>query len=255
MNTGIILVQHGDFPFEFKEKHEEMFKFIKQMLEGVSQETRKITRESNDPYSIDMQKIKDSIKSCGGLKNFEIGFMEFSSPTIEEAVEKIGNKGVRKIILVNAPGIFMRSSHSLIDIPKIVDKIQSDHPHLKLIYAQPGGFLEEMAEVMVRRIDKALGIPCKECQIETNPVTEDYGVVLVAHGDVPLDYLEKKDMNMAEEHSRNGRIWFEIGLVTRKTTLYYMIPEFLKSISKLKEDTQILKLEISNLHPPIWKMH
>lgn len=200
MNTGIIMVQHGDFPFEFKEKYKEMFTFVKQMLEEISKETRKIARDPNDPYSVDMNKIKDSIKSCGGFKHFEIGFMEFSSPTIEEAVEKIADEGVKKIILVNAPGIFMRSSHSLIDVPKIIDQVQSNHPDLDLIYTQPGGFLEEMADVIVKRIDNALDKPYKECQIEKNPISEEYGVVLVAHGDVPLDYLEKKDMNMAEEH-------------------------------------------------------
>lgn len=185
---------------DLKEKHKEMFKFIKQMLEGISKETRKLPRNTDDPYSMDIQKIKDSIKSCGNFKHFEIGYMEFSNPTIQEAVEKVAGEGIKKIILVNSPGIFMRSSHSLIDVPKIIKEVQQDNPDLELIYAQPGGFLEEMADVIVKRIDHALGKPCHECQIEKNPVLEDYGIILVAHGDVPLDYLEKKDMNMAEEH-------------------------------------------------------
>ena len=200
MNTGIIMVQHGDFPFDFKEKHKEMFTFIKQMLEEISQETRKIPRDPNDPYSVDMQKIKDSFRRCGGFKHLEIGYMEFSSPTIKEAVEKIADEGVKKIVLVNTPGIFMRSSHSLLDIPKIINQVQLSHPDLELIYAPPGEFLEEMADVIVKRIDNTLGKTCKECRIESIPGSEDYGVVLIAHGDVPLDYLEKKDMNMAEEH-------------------------------------------------------
>ena len=200
MNTGIIMVQHGDFPFDFKEKHKEMFIFIKQILEGISQETLKIARDPDDPYSVDMQKIKDSIKKCGGFKHFEIGYMEFSSPTIGEAVDKIANEGIKKIVLVNSPGIFMRSSHSLIDVPKIIEKVQSEHPGLELIYAPPGGVLEEMADVIVKRIDNALDKPCQECQINDTSISEDYGVILIAHGDVPLSYLEKKDMNMAEEH-------------------------------------------------------
>lgn len=200
MNTGIIMVQHGDFPFDFKEKHKEMFTFVKQMLEEISKETRKMARDPDDPYTVDMQKIKDSIQKCGNFKHFEIGYMEFSNPTIEEAVEKVASEGVKKMILVTAPGIFMRSSHSLLDVPKVIEKVQSNYPDLELIYAQPGGFLEEMADVIVKRIDNSLGQQCSECHIENNPVLEDYGVILVAHGDVPLDYLEKRDMNMAEEH-------------------------------------------------------
>lgn len=200
MNTAVIMVQHGDFPFEFKEKHKEMFTFVKQMLEKISQKTRKIARDSDDPYSVDMQKIKDSIQKCGHFKHLEVGYMEFSSPSIAEAVEKIARKGIEEIVLVNSPGIFMRSSHSLIDIPNIIKKIQSNHPDLELIYAPPGGFLEEMADVMVKRIDNILDKPGVECLIDDVPSSKDYGVVLVAHGDVPLDYLEKRDMNMAEEH-------------------------------------------------------
>jgi len=29
---GIIIIQHGDFPLDFKEKHREMFDFIKEMI-------------------------------------------------------------------------------------------------------------------------------------------------------------------------------------------------------------------------------
>ncbi len=200
MDSGIIMVQHGDFPFDFKEKNKEMFNFIKQMLEGISQETRKIKRTPDDPYSVDMQKIKESIKRCGGINSLEIGYMEFSSPTIREAVEKLATEGIKKIALINAPGIFMRSSHSLLDVPSIIEGIQSDYPDLELVYVPPGGFLEEMADVIIKRIDYAIGKPCPDCQIEYKPATKDYGVVLIAHGDVPLSYLEGRNMKMAEEH-------------------------------------------------------
>ncbi len=200
MSTGIIIVQHGDFPFDFKKKNKDMFKFIKQMLGEISQETRQIARNPDDPYSFDMQKIKDSIQQCGDIKHLELGYMEFSSPTIAEAVEKIASKGVKKIILVNSPGIFMRSSHSLLDIPPIIEQIQSTHPDLELVYAPPGGFLDEIADVMVKRINKAINKSCSQCKIINICIPEEYGVVLIAHGDVPLSYLEKMDMNMAEEH-------------------------------------------------------
>jgi len=200
MNTGIIMVQHGDFPFDFKEKNKEMFNFIKQMLEEISQKTRKIARDPEDPYKSDMQMIKNSIRKCGGFKHLEIAYMEFISPTIRQAVDKIASEGIKKIVLVNSPGIFMRSSHTLLDIPPLVDEIQSEHPDLELIYAPPGGFLDEMAEVMVKRIDKALNKSCTECQINEIHLPEEYGVVIIAYGDVPLTYMEKKNMNMAGEH-------------------------------------------------------
>jgi len=199
MSTGIIMVQHGDFPFDFKKKNKDMFKFIKQMLEEISQETRQIARDPDDPYNSDMQRIKDSLQQCGNIKHLEVGYMEFSSPTIAEAVEKIAREGVKRIILVNSPGIFMRSSHSLLDIPPILEQIQSTHPDLELTYAPPGGFLDEIADVMVKRINNALDESISNCQIKSVQIPEEYGVVLIAHGDVPLSYLEEQDMNRAEE--------------------------------------------------------
>jgi hypothetical protein len=58
MNTGIIMVQHGDFPFDFKEKHKEIFMFVKQMLEGISKETRKIVRNPDDPIALIWRRLK-----------------------------------------------------------------------------------------------------------------------------------------------------------------------------------------------------
>ena len=146
------------------------------------------------------RKLKILSRKCGDFKHFEYGLYGVFKPINCRSSRKDSQEGIKKIVLVNSPGIFMRSSHSLIDVPKIIEKVQSEHPGLELIYAPPGGFLEEMADVIVKRVDNALDKPCIECQIKDNSISEDYGVILVAHGDVPLSYLEKKDMNMAEEH-------------------------------------------------------
>jgi len=105
--------------------------------------------------------------------------MEFSSPTIGKAVIKLSNKGIKKIVLVNSPGIFMRSSHSLLDIPPIIENIRSEYSNLEFIYAPPGGFLEEIADVIIKRIDDALGKPCAECQIKDMKIPDEFDVVQI----------------------------------------------------------------------------
>lgn len=201
METGIIMVQHGDFPFEFKENNKDMFDFIKKMLGEISAKTREIHRNAaTDVYTCDMNKIERAVGDLGGFKHLEVGYMEFASPTIEEAVEKLMDHGLNKIMVVNSPGLFMRSSHSLIDVPEILGEVKSKYPDLELTYAPPGGFLEEIADIMVKKIDTALGKPYPECEIRPEMPPGDYGVLIVAHGDVPLDYLDKKNMENAEEH-------------------------------------------------------
>ena len=133
IKKGFVIIQHGDFPQDFKDKHQKMFDFIKKMIEGVSHKTREIERNPDDCYVMDMKKVTDSLKRIGGYRYLEMGNMEFSRPTIEEAGRKLENQGVKKIIFVNTPGIMMRSSHSMMDIPQILRKIRNTHPDLEMI--------------------------------------------------------------------------------------------------------------------------
>lgn len=198
---GIIIIQHGDFPHDFKEKHREMFDFIKEMINEVSHKTREIKREPDDCYLVDMIKIMRCLKRIGGYQHLEMGNVEFSKPTIEEAVQKLEKKGVKKIIFVNAPGIMMRSSHSLIDIPRILREIKKGHPDLEMIYTPPGIDFDEMADVLIKRSDYALGKRVDNKKIPSGTFSEDWGVVLIAHGDVPIDYRQNsKKMDLTEKH-------------------------------------------------------
>lgn len=48
--TGIIIIQHGDFPSDFREKQKKMFDFIEGMLEKLSDEARMLERSPDDCY-------------------------------------------------------------------------------------------------------------------------------------------------------------------------------------------------------------
>jgi hypothetical protein len=69
--TGIIMVQHGDFPFDFIEKQKPMFEFIEGMLEKLSDRTRGLPRKPDDPYSCDMNLLADAVHSAGGYRHFD----------------------------------------------------------------------------------------------------------------------------------------------------------------------------------------
>ncbi len=197
---GIIIVQHGDFPFDFMDKHREIFDFVKGMINKVSQKTRELERDPHDPYRVDMEKIMRCFKRIGGYKHLELGFMEFVTPTIEDAVEKLELQGIKTIVFVTAPGIMMRSSHSLIDIPRILEEIGKEHPDLELVYARPSVDFDKMSDVFVKRIDYALEKRVESKAIPSGTFNKDLGVVLIGHGDVPLEYRQNnKQMQMTDE--------------------------------------------------------
>ncbi|WP_424356512.1 sirohydrochlorin chelatase [Methanocella sp. MCL-LM] len=115
-NTGILIVQHGDFPFDFIEKHREMYERIEGIMEHLSEESRKLTHTpENDPHGADTEKLAGVIRAAG--YDVEIGYLDFSLPTIADATRRLVTRGHKKIVYACAPGLMMRSSHSLLDVP------------------------------------------------------------------------------------------------------------------------------------------
>jgi sirohydrochlorin cobaltochelatase len=49
-----------------------------------------------------------------------------------------------------------RSSHSLVDIPEAIDKLQQAHPSVKMIYTEPDiDFVcTELAQIIVTKVEK-----------------------------------------------------------------------------------------------------
>lgn len=146
--------------------------------------------------------IASAVQRLGGFRSLEVGYMEFSRPTIEEAVEKLKAGGYEKIVFVNTPGLMMRSSHSLYDVPGILSGIVSKHADIELIYARPGVDFSLLSDVFVKRINHVLGRQYPSAQREPQRAVPGYGVVLVAHGDIPLEHLQsgKSMMDGAEGH-------------------------------------------------------
>jgi hypothetical protein len=95
----------------------------------------------------------------------------------------------------------MKSSRSLIDVPHILREIKKGRPDLAMIYTPPGVACDAMADVFIKRMDYALGKRVESKKIPSGNFSEDWGVVLIAHGDVPIDYCQNsKKMELTEKH-------------------------------------------------------
>ncbi len=155
-DTGILLVQHGDFPFDFIEKQPEMYHRIESVMQRLSEASKKLDHSpEEDPHAADTRKLADMLRVAG--YDVEIGYLDFALPTIAEAVAALKVRGHKKIIFANSPGLMMRSSHSLIDIPAVLETIRAKEPDLELIYAKPGGPLPLIARAIGKKINAALG--------------------------------------------------------------------------------------------------
>ncbi len=135
--AGILIIQHGDFPFDFIEKEHAMYERIEGVMKRLSEESKNLDHSpEKDPHAADMRTLSESVRSAG--YDVELGYLDFARPTIAEAVKALADRGHRKIVVACTPGLMMRSSHSLIDVPAALREIKSAHPELELIYAKPG---------------------------------------------------------------------------------------------------------------------
>jgi sirohydrochlorin ferrochelatase len=201
-DSGVLVIQHGDFPFDFIEKQPEMYHRIEGVMQRLSEASKKLDHSpEEDPHAADTRKLADRLLVAG--YDVEIGYLDFALPTIADAVAALKSRGHKKIIFANSPGLMMRSSHSLIDIPAVLETIRAKEPDLELIYAKPGGPLPLIARAIGKKINAARGESYVSVTAAPNASRPGTAVVLVAHGDVPQDFVRKNRgvMQDAEQHA------------------------------------------------------
>ena len=151
---GIVMIYHGDIPFDYREKEKETYEGVQIIMGMASEKIRAISRETmDDPHCRVTREIAKTMKEKGGYEFLEVGFMNFCLPTIEEAVEKLKSKGVQSIIALTNFNIQGESGHSLIDAPEIIKELQEKHPELEIEYLHPGFDDKEVAEILVEKIN------------------------------------------------------------------------------------------------------
>ena len=198
-DTGVLIVQHGDFPFDFIEKEPETYRRVEEFLQRLSDASRELDHgPAADPHAADMERLATAVRAAG--YDAEIGYLDFARPTLPDAVKTLAGRGHRRIVVANAPGLMLRSSHSLIDVPKALVAIRAAEPGLDLLYARPGGPMPLLARAIGKKISAAIG----ESFASVAPPTAarpGTAVVLVAHGDTPEGYAP--DASLLREYGRD----------------------------------------------------
>lgn len=86
----------------------------------------------------------------------EYGFLEYSSPNIHMALDKLLAQGVEKIYAV--PGMLFAATHAQNDIPSVLITYQEKHPGLVIEYGQELGLHQEMIQAFQARILESMGL-------------------------------------------------------------------------------------------------
>jgi precorrin-8X/cobalt-precorrin-8 methylmutase len=111
-----------------------------------------------------LEKLADMLRKRAAFKTVDIAFMVRNKPTIPEAIESIAKKGVTKIVLV--PAFLAPGVHTTQEIPEMIG-LKEKEPSLmergiKLVYGEPLGSDERIAEIIEEKALKALGQKPKE---------------------------------------------------------------------------------------------
>jgi precorrin-8X/cobalt-precorrin-8 methylmutase len=111
-----------------------------------------------------LEKLADILRNRGKFKSVEIAFMIRDTPTIAEAIDAMAKKGVSKMVLV--PAFLAPGVHTTQEIPELIG-VKEKQPDLKalgieLVYGEPIGSDERIADILEEKALKALGVQVKK---------------------------------------------------------------------------------------------
>jgi len=114
-----------------------------------------------------VEQLAEILKKRAAFETVEISFMVKNKPTIPEAIEKLAEKGVTKIVLV--PAFLAPGVHTTQEIPEMIEMKEKEpllkERGIKLVYGEPLGSDERIAEIIEEKAFKALGQEAHETSV------------------------------------------------------------------------------------------
>ncbi len=90
----------------------------------------------------------------------EYGFLEYSSPNIHMALDRLREQGVKNIFAV--PGMLFAATHAKNDIPSVLTTYKDTYPELTIAYGKELGLHDEMISAFQHRVSESLGYSSEE---------------------------------------------------------------------------------------------
>lgn len=90
----------------------------------------------------------------------KIGFLELTTPTVQDAIAEAIQDGATEILVV--PVLLFAAAHYKRDVPFEIKKVQKEHPHITFSIAPPFSTHPLMIELVIKRIREAMPIENSE---------------------------------------------------------------------------------------------
>jgi sirohydrochlorin cobaltochelatase len=99
-------------------------------------------------YVRPFERIQAAIKARDEGTPVELGFLELTRPTLDEAIDRLAARGVTRIVVV--PVFIGPGRHVLKDLPQLAANAMERNPGLAIELAAPIGEAEEVVDAMAR---------------------------------------------------------------------------------------------------------
>ena len=108
----------------------------------------------NDPYKEGLERLASAMRPLVPAGLFAIGYNEFCSPSVSEAVEQVIRQGAERVLVIPSmltPG----GVHAERDIPRELEAVRRRHLRIRVDYLWPFN-LTQVAELFAAHIAAAL---------------------------------------------------------------------------------------------------
>lgn len=107
----------------------------------------------NDPLYVSSMAMAVELSQAAGLP-VVVGFNEFCAPSVEEAMRQAIDDGAQKVVVIT-PMLTPGGEHAEHDIPATIERVQSAHPDVAIVYAWPFK-MEDVARFLAARVVQEL---------------------------------------------------------------------------------------------------
>lgn len=152
IKAGIVLAAQGSPPRDWMARNRERWEKLQESKQRITAELKKWSRTTQcDPCTFEIEKLATGIRQRGGYPITEVGYNEFTHPTVEEAIERAISQGAQRVIVVPTmltPG----SVETEMDIPDAVATAQRRHPQVEIVYAGPPFDHDRQVELFLSKV-------------------------------------------------------------------------------------------------------
>jgi sirohydrochlorin cobaltochelatase len=113
--------------------------------------SRQSCKIAEEEFSLLVKGLRERFPSL----KIEYGFLEFSSPNIHMALNRLREQGVKHIFAV--PGMLFAATHAKNDIPSVLTTYKENYPELTVSYGKELGLHDEMINAFKHRVLESLG--------------------------------------------------------------------------------------------------